>query len=139
MNTVISRIAARIVTPIALALGIWLFLRGHSSLGDSFLAGVVVSLAAVFRWVTIGARPVEQIIDRGVIGLVGASLLLMIAAGFGGFLWGDGFFSAESAHLHVPGIGEVSLSSAYLFELGIAATVLAVVVAVIQELGRDEE
>ncbi|RCW39126.1 multisubunit sodium/proton antiporter MrpB subunit [Halopolyspora algeriensis] len=139
MNTVISRIAARVIAPIAIGLGIWLFLRGHFSLGGGFLAAVVVGLAAVFRWVTIRARTIERIVDRGIVGLVGTGLLVMIGYGFAGFLWATGFLGAKTAHPHVPVLGTLSVPSTLLFELGIAVTVMAVVVAVIQELGRDEE
>ncbi|NHD19365.1 MULTISPECIES: MnhB domain-containing protein [Actinopolyspora] len=137
MNTLISRIAARVVTPLAVVLGVLLYLRGHFTLGGGFLAAVVIGIAAVFRHITIGAKSVERLLDRGTGDVVGAGVLLMVLYGFAGYLWGGGFFASAELHLRLPALGEVTVPSTLLFELGIALTVVGIVVAVIHELGGE--
>lgn len=134
MNTVISRTAARVITPLATLLALWLLLRSHSALGGGFLAATALGLAAVFRIVTIGGRTTEAVIDRGATTLIGTGLLAMIGYALAGLLWGDGLLRATTVRLELPSMGSLSLSSALLFEFGIAATVFSVTVAVLDEL-----
>jgi hypothetical protein len=84
---------------------------------------------------TIGAESVEKLIDRGVGDVVASGLLIIIATGFAGFVWGDGFLRSASLIIEVPIVGEIVLPSTLLFEIGVVVVVVGVVVAVIRELG----
>lgn len=137
MNSVIARTAARIVTPLATLLGGWLFVRGHVALGGGFLASVVVGTAAVFRRLTIGARTIERAVEQGVVTFVGAGLVVLVTTGMLGYWWGDGFLATATLHLPLPLVGELAVPSTLLFEAGTVIVVLAVVLAVVQELGGD--
>jgi multisubunit Na+/H+ antiporter MnhB subunit len=135
VNTVIAQMAARWITPIAAVLAVYLIVRGHHSFGGGFLAAAVIGLAVVFRRMTIGAESVEKLIDRGVGDVVASGLLIVIATGFAGFVWGDGFLRSASLIIEVPIVGEIVLPSTLLFEIGVVVVVVGVVVAVIRELG----
>lgn len=139
MSTLFSRVAARVITPLAVALGVFLWLRGHFALGGGFLAGGAIGVAVVFRHVTIGADAIERLLDRGVGHVVGAGLLVMIAYGFAGYLWGKGFMASATLHVEVPLVGDVAIPSTLLFELGVSVVVIGAAVAVIHELGDHEE
>ena len=138
MNTLITRVAARVVTPLAVVMAAWLFFRGHVAIGGGFSAAVAIGLAAVFRRMTTGTPTLRRLVERGVTPLVGVGLLLMLAYGFAGFLWGTGFLHATTWHVRLPVLGELPLPSTLLFELAIGIAVMAVVVAVAQELGEEE-
>lgn len=137
MDTLIARVTSGWFTPVALALGVFLWLRGHDALGGGFLGAGVIALAAVFHDLTIGAGPLERLARRGVSVVIGTGLLLMIGTGIGGYLWGAGFLHAASHHWTLPVIGTVTLSTTLLFEFGVGAVVLGVVVAVVQQLGEE--
>ena len=138
MNTLITRVAARVVTPLAVVMATWLFLRGHVAIGGGFSAAVAIGLAAVFRRMTTGAPTLRRLVERGVTPLVGLGIVLMVAYGFAGLLWGAGFLHAATWHVPLPVVGELPLPSTLLFELAIGVAVMAVVVAVAQELGEEE-
>jgi multisubunit Na+/H+ antiporter MnhB subunit len=137
VRSVISRTAARIVTPLAVLIGAYLLLRGHVALGGGFLASLVVGTAAVFRRLTTGAQTLEQVVERGVVTLVGVGLVVLVATGMLGYWWGNGFLAAATLHLPLPLVGEVAVPSSLLFEAGTIVVVLSVVLAVVQELGGD--
>ncbi|HEX2028412.1 MAG TPA: MnhB domain-containing protein [Nitriliruptorales bacterium] len=137
MTTIIMRIAAHLLTPVMVALSLYLLLRGHYAPGGGFSAALVTGLAIVFRTFALGPGSVERLLRTGAANLIGVGLLLAIGTGAAGWWWGDAFLEVGAWHLGVPAIGEVELSSALLFEVGVFLTVVAVVVAVLQELGRE--
>jgi multisubunit Na+/H+ antiporter MnhB subunit len=136
MTDLIMRLSTRLVTPVATTLAAYLLLRGHVSAGGGFIAAVVIGLALVLRYWTLGPQAVHHVLRFDVEQLIGTGLVVMLATGAAGWLWGDHFLDTASLHLTVPLRGEVSLSSALLFETGVAVTVVAVVVAVTEELGQ---
>lgn len=136
MSTPIMRVAARAVTPLAVALSIYLLVRGHVSPGGGFPAAVVLGLAVTFRYWALGPESVDRLMRLGAGNLIGLGLLLMLASGALGWVWGDHFLETAELDLHVPLVGATKLSSALVFELGVAALVVAVVVAVVDELGE---
>lgn len=138
MHTVVSRIAAQVLTPLAGVVALWLLLRSHGALGGGFLAAGAAGLGAVYRSVTIGARSLEQVIERGAASVIGVALLIMGTYAFAGLLWGDGVFAAASVTLPVPILGSKTLSTTLLFEAGVTIAVGAVVVAVLDELAGDQ-
>lgn len=137
VDTVIAGISARLVTPLVLVLSAWLLLRGHFTLGGGFLAATVVGLAVVLRHLTVGSVTIERALARGAPTFVGAGLVAMVGYGAFGGLWGDGFLDAKTVHVTVPLLGRLPVPSTLLFEGAVAMAVLAVVAAVIHELGSD--
>lgn len=134
-ETVIAHVAALVITPLAALVALWLLLRGHGELGGGFLAAAVLGLAAVFRRVTVGAPALDVLVEEGAPTLVGAGLLGLVAYGAAGPVWAHGPLEATTLHLPSPIGGSIALSSALLFEVAVAVTVLSIVVAVVQELG----
>lgn len=137
MTTPILRVTARWLTPVIGVLSVYLVLRGEHAPGGGFIGAAVAGLAIVFRFFALGPEPARRILPLGTGGLVGTGLLLIIATGAGGWLWGDHFLEVGSLHLAVPAIGEIQLSTALLFEAGIFVAVVAIVAAVVEELGRE--
>ena len=139
MNTVIMRLAARAVTPVAVALSLYLLIRGHVSVGGGFPAAVVLGLAITLRYWALGPASIRRLLRLGAGNLIGLGLVLMLAAGALGWVWGGHFLETATLHLDLPAVGEVEVSSTLLFEIGVAALVVAVVMAVVQALGEAGE
>lgn len=134
MTSVLMQLAARVVTPIGTLLALYLLLRGHHSPGGGFVAAIVMGLIVVLRHWAFGPEGIERLLRLGVGNLISVGLVIMIATGVGGWLWGDSFLSTATVHWDAPMVGRIDLSSALLFELGVALTVVAIVVAVVREL-----
>lgn len=139
MTSVLMRLAARVVTPVAVGLGIYLLVRGHRSPGGGFVAAIVVGLVVVLRHWAFGPESIERLLRLGVGNLIGLGLLLMLGTAALGWLWGDGFLATASVRWDVAGFRPVHVSTALLFETGIALTVVAIVVAVVRELRERDE
>ena len=105
-------------------------------MGGSF-AGVIVGLAIGLRYVVLGPERADRsmpVVRRAPV-LVATGLLIALAFGFGGVVFGDPPFS----HYPRPGepvirIGTLELTTAVGFDVGIFLLVIGAVVLLIREL-----
>ncbi len=129
-------IATRMMMPIALVVGVYIFLRGHNQPGGGFVAGLIVSIALLMQYMASGfawAQNRQRIeyhamICFGVIiaGLTGA------AAWFGG----APFLTSIYEYVDLPGIEKFGIGSAFLFDLGVFLAVLGAVMLMLYSLSR---
>jgi multicomponent K+:H+ antiporter subunit A len=124
------RVAAQVILPLALAVGVYLFWRGHNLPGGGFIAGLVTAAALVLQYMALGQRPTDLLMGgadpagRLARGLA-AGLGIAALTGAGAFAVQRPFLSSAYGHPHVPVLGELSLASAALFDLGVYVTVVA--------------
>src|SRR5690606_2691983 len=117
----VPAVLAQIVLPLALVLAAHLLLRGHDQPGGGFVAGLVVAVAFLLQYVVAGTLWVEARAGIRPTRWIGFGLLLAVATGLGAVAVGHPFLTSHTAHLALPGIGEVHLPSAMAFDLGVFA------------------
>jgi multicomponent K+:H+ antiporter subunit A len=125
----------RPLLPLALAVSLYILLRGHNLPGGGFIAGLVTSVALILQYIACGidfgrARlPLDQ--PR----LIAAGLAIAGATGLASWLFGAPFLTSAHGHVHLPLIGDVELASAMLFDLGVYLVVVGGTLLVLTELG----
>jgi multicomponent K+:H+ antiporter subunit A len=128
-------VVTRVLMPIAVMVGVYIFLRGHNQPGGGFVAGLVIAIALLMQYMASGfawtqaRKRIEYhtMIGFGVIiaGLTGA------APGFGPAV------PDQRLYLHpLPPIEEFELATAMLFDLGVFLTVLGAVMLMLYSLSR---
>ncbi|RID92001.1 monovalent cation/H+ antiporter subunit A [Gemmobacter lutimaris] len=129
-------VATRMMLPIALMVGIYIFLRGHNVPGGGFIAGLVVAIALVMQYMASGFAwtAARQKIDYH--GLIGAGVLIAAATGIGSWFAGVPFMTSAYGYFHLPGLEEFELATAALFDLGVFLTVLGAVMLALSSLSR---
>lgn len=132
-------VVTRLLLPLALVVGIYLFLRGHNHPGGGFIAGLVVSVALILQFVAAGIGWSQARLRRDFHPLIGAGLLLAGLTGAGAWLFGRPFLTSWFDHVHLPVAGEVELASAVLFDLGVFFTVVGAVLLMLVNLGKMSE
>lgn len=137
MTTLIVRASARLLTPIMLVISAYLLVRGHTAPGGGFVAAAVTGLAIVYRWFAFGPASADRLMRLGAGNLIAIGLLLSLITGLGGFVWGHSFLEAAVVRRQLPVLGKLELSSTLLFEVGVFLVVVAVAIAVVQELGGE--
>ncbi|MCS7267396.1 MAG: monovalent cation/H+ antiporter subunit A [Geminicoccaceae bacterium] len=129
-------VATRVMLPLALAVGVYIFLRGHNQPGGGFIAGLVVGVALIVQYMASGwawARARTRIDYHA---LVGAGVFVAVATGIGSWFFDRPFLTSTYGYLHLPLVGAVELASAALFDLGVFLTVVGVVMLVLANLAR---
>ena len=132
-NTLPVRIAARWAAPVIILLSFHLFWRGHYEAGGGFIAALVG--ATGFGLAYLGASADRKApVAWPYRGLLAAGVIVAVLSGIGGYLVGS-FLKPIRFDIPLPWGGEYGFTSAMVFDLGVYVAVLAIIIAVINELG----
>ncbi len=133
----VPAVLVRLLLPVAGAFAFHLFLRGHNEPGGGFVAGLVMAIAFIAQYMVSGARWVEARMHLQPPRWIAGGLLLALATGLGALALGHPFLTSHTAHVTLPGIGEIHLPSAAFFDLGVFAVVLGSTVLLLTALAHQ--
>jgi len=128
--------ATRLLLPLALLVGSYIFLRGHNQPGGGFIAALVFSIAILLQYLASGFDWTDERRKFGEHALIGAGVLIAVMTGAGALLFGAPFLSSSFDHFHLPLIGEFELATATLFDLGVACVVVGAVMMALAQLAH---
>ncbi|MEM6577165.1 MAG: hydrogen gas-evolving membrane-bound hydrogenase subunit E, partial [Pseudomonadota bacterium] len=129
-------VVTRILMPIAIVVGLYIFLRGHNEPGGGFVAGLVVAIALLMQYMASGFAWTQ---DRKRIEyhtMIGLGVVIAGLTGVGAWLAGAPFLTSAYTYVHLPPIEEFELATAMLFDLGVFLTVLGGVMLMLYSLSR---
>ena len=133
------RVVARLVLPLALVMTLHIFWRGHNLPGGGFIAGLVTAVALVLQYMSLGQQRAGSAISRlggsRYAAWVGLGLGIAALTGIGAFALGHPFLTSAYGHPVVPILGELSLATAALFDLGVYITVVGATLLMLSVLG----
>ena len=133
MTTVLTRMVARLLLVPVLMVAAAILIKGYVDVGDGFAAGVIAALGILLQYLAFGQAAVQQALPvRHAAKLAVAGLLLSLVVAFVPVLAGG----APLQHAPAPGaevvhLGSLELLTAVLFDVGVFALVLGMVVATI--------
>jgi multicomponent K+:H+ antiporter subunit A len=129
-------VVTRIVLPLALLVGVYIYLRGHNMPGGGFIAGLVVSIALLMQYMAsgFGWSEARQRFDYHAVIAVG--VFLAVLTGLGSLLFGWNFLTSSSYYQPIWGLYPVHLVSAAIFDLGVMLTVIGSVMLALASLSR---
>ena len=136
-NTLPVRVIARWAAPVIILLSFHLFWRGHYEAGGGFIAALVG--ATGFALAYLGA-PADRSapVQWPYRGLLAAGVIVAVASGVWGFAVGS-FLKPVRFDIPLPWGGEYGFTSALVFDVGVYLAVLAIIIAILNELGGVRE
>ena len=129
-------VATRLVLPLALMAGLYIFLRGHNEPGGGFIAGLVFSVALLMQFMASGWGWANARLRADHHNLIGWGVLIAGLTGLGSILFGQPFLTSAFDYFHLPVVGEFELATAMLFDVGVALTVVGAVMLALAQLSR---
>ena len=129
-------IPTRVMLPLALLVGAYMFLRGHNEPGGGFVAGLVVTIALIMQYMVSGYRWSEQRVHIDAHAWIAIGLLLAAATGTASIVMGYPFLTTAHGHLHLPLLGDLGLSSALAFDAGVLMVVVGAMMLTLSNLAR---
>lgn len=129
-------VATRLLLPLAILVGVYIFLRGHNQPGGGFIAGLVISIAILMQYMASGFEWTDQRRRIDEHALIAFGVLIAAATGLGSLLFGAPLFTSAFGYFHLPIIGTVELATAMAFDLGVAMTVVGAVMLALAELSH---
>ncbi|HWO95209.1 MAG TPA: Na(+)/H(+) antiporter subunit B [Bacillus sp. (in: firmicutes)] len=138
VNDLVLQTITKVIVFMILIFSIYLFWTGHYTPGGGFVGGLMASSGLVLLLVAFDVETVKNVIPFDYKMLIAAGLLVAVLTGLGSFLFDVPFLTHTFGHLHLPALGEVSLATASLFDLGVYLVVVGVTMTIIQTIGESE-
>ncbi|KEP69821.1 monovalent cation/H+ antiporter subunit A [Thioclava dalianensis] len=129
-------VATRVMMPIALVVGLFIFLRGHNLPGGGFIAGLIVAIALVMQYMASGFAwtQARQKVYYHV--LIASGVLVAGITGAGAFFGGLPFLTSNFGYVKLPGLDKFELATAAGFDLGVFLGVVGSVMLALGGLSR---
>lgn len=129
-------IATRVILPISLVVGIYIFLRGHNQPGGGFIAGLVVAIALLMQYMASGYAWAQQRQGLPYHALIGAGVMAAGVTGIGAWFNGRPFLTSDYGYVKLPFLEEFELATAMGFDLGVFLCVVGAVMLALNSLSR---
>lgn len=123
-GSLILTTVTRLVFFVVLLFSLYLLLRGHNSPGGGFIAGVMTALGILLQSIASDLHYVRLVFRVEPRVLAGVGLMTSLTTGLVPMLLGYPFLTSTFGHVHVPGLGEVEIASAFFFDLGVYGVVV---------------
>ena len=129
-------VGTRLLLPVAILVGVYIFLRGHNEPGGGFVAGLIVAIALVMQYIAsgFGWTAARQRIPYHA--MVGAGVMIAGLTGIGAWFKGKPFLTSAFGYVDVWPLERFEVTTAMLFDLGVFLTVLGAVMLVLASLSR---
>ncbi|QIB33061.1 monovalent cation/H+ antiporter subunit A [Ancylobacter pratisalsi] len=129
-------VAGRVLLPLALTVGVFIFLRGHNQPGGGFIAGLVVAIALIVQYIASGYRWAADRKRMDSQAMIGAGVGIAGLTGIAAWAFGKPFLTSTFGYFTLPIVGTFELASAMVFDLGVFLTVVGVMVLSLAQLSR---
>ncbi|PVA07225.1 monovalent cation/H+ antiporter subunit A [Thalassorhabdomicrobium marinisediminis] len=129
-------VLTRVIFPVVLLVGFYIFLRGHNEPGGGFIAGLIVSIGVVMQYMASGFGWAEDRVRFPYHGVIGAGVLVAGLTGIGAWFVGKPFLTSDFTYVRIPPFDKFELATAALFDLGVFLAVLGAVMLSLESFSR---
>ena len=129
-------VLTRVMMPIIMLVGFYIFFRGHNEPGGGFIAGLIVSIGVVMQYMASGFSWAAARVRYPYHGIIGAGVLVAGLTGIGSWFVGKPFMTTDFTYVRIPPFHEFELATALLFDLGVFLSVLGAVMLSLESFSR---
>ncbi|MFD2740279.1 monovalent cation/H+ antiporter subunit A [Sulfitobacter aestuarii] len=129
-------VLTRVMMPVVLMVGVYIFLRGHNEPGGGFIAGLIVAIAVVMQYMASGFAWAEKRQRYPYHGIIGAGVLVAGLTGIGAWFAGQPFLSSAFGYFRIPPMEKFELATAMGFDLGVFLAVVGAVMLSLESFSR---
>jgi len=131
-------VISRIVAFIILAFSVFLFFAGHNNPGGGFIGGLMTASGLILLYLSFDLKTIKKVIPFDYAKVIASGLLLAIITGFIGIIFGFPYLKQFFGYFQVPILGEIELTTALPFDLGIYLVVVGFTLLVILTIAEDD-
>ncbi|CEI84218.1 Na(+)/H(+) antiporter subunit B [Oceanobacillus oncorhynchi] len=138
-NNMMLQTLTRLIILIVLSFSIYLLLAGHNSPGGGFIGGLMTASAILILYLSFGLNSIKKVIRLDYIKIIGIGLLFASVTGVVSMVFGFPYLKQFFDYFRLPILGEVELTTALPFDLGVYFVVLASALAIILTIAEDDK
>lgn len=136
MHPMMMVVLTRVLMPVVMLVGFYIFLRGHNEPGGGFIAGLVVSIGVVMQYMASGFSWASARLAYPYHGVIGAGVLVAGLTGIGSWFVGKPFLTSDFTYVRIPPFQEFELATAALFDVGVFLAVVGAVMLSLESFSR---
>jgi len=129
-------VVSQSLLPLAILVAVFIFFRGHNLPGGGFVAGLVTAVAMILQYIAHGVDWVKPRFNVRYNVLIAMGILTSFVTGVASFLFGRPFLTSWFDYYDLPIFGQIELTSAMFFDLGVYLTVLGSTMLILANLGK---
>jgi multicomponent Na+:H+ antiporter subunit A len=128
-------VVTRVLFPSMMVLSVYFFFAGHNAPGGGFAGGLVAALALTLRYLAGGRSELEAALPLEPAKILGSGLIISSIAAVWPMFLGRPPLTSDYASFTLPLIGEVTIPSALLFDLGVYLIVIGLIMHILTSMG----
>ena len=136
MHPLMMVVLTRVIMPLVLMVGVYIFLRGHNMPGGGFIAGLIVAIGLVMQYMASGYYWAADRQRYPFHGIIGAGVLVAGLTGIGAWFAGYPFLTSSYGYITIPPLEEFEWASAMGFDLGVFLAVVGAVMLSLESFAR---
>ena len=136
MHPMMMVVLTRVLMPVVMMVGFYIYLRGHNEPGGGFIAGLIVSIGVVMQYMASGFSWASARLRYPYHGVIGAGVLIAGLTGIGSWFAGKPFMTTAFGYFRIPPFDKFELATAMAFDLGVFLAVVGAVMLSLESFSR---
>ena len=136
MHPMMMVVLTRVMMPVVMMVGFYIFLSGHNEPGGGFIAGLIVSIGVVMQYMASGFAWTSARLKYPYHGVIGAGVLTAGLTGIGSWFVGKPFLTSDFTYVRIPPFEKFELATAALFDVGVFLSVVGAVMLSLESFSR---
>ena len=136
MHPMMMVVMTRVIMPVIIMVGFYIFWRGHNQPGGGFIAGLIVSIAVLMQYMASGFSWTSARVRYPYHGVIGAGVMIAGLTGIGSWFFGKPFLTSDFTYVRFPPFDKFELATAALFDLGVFLAVVGAVMLSLESFSR---
>lgn len=138
-RSLILDVSVRLLYPSIIVLSLYFLFSGHNQPGGGFVGGLAASAAISLRYVTGGVDAVRRSFRLEPWTILGVGLGISVGTAIFSMLVGGQILEHGAYKMHPPLLGEVKVTSALAFDVGVYLVVIGLILMIFEAFGDDRD
>jgi multicomponent Na+:H+ antiporter subunit A len=136
-RSIIIEVLVRLLFHPAIIVSIYLLFVGHNQPGGGFAGGLLAGLALVARYLAGGRYELAEAVPVDAGKLLGTGLLLAVGTALSSMFFGLNVLESSWFEASIPVLGEISIGTSTIFDIGVYLVVFGLVLDILRSLGSE--
>lgn len=138
-NNMMLKTSMPYISIVVFAFSFYLFFAGHNSPGGGFIGGLMTASALLILNLAFDKNILKKVFPFDFTILIGIGLLFGVGTGISSMLFDYPFLTQFFKSIQIPLLGEVELTTALAFDLGVFLVVVGAAMSIITVIAGDDE
>ncbi|CAM4251106.1 Na(+)/H(+) antiporter subunit B [Lacicoccus alkaliphilus] len=137
-NDMMFRVFIRLIAIIVVTFSIYLFFSGHNAPGGGFIGGLMTAIAILVMYLVFGTKTMNAALPFNYPYMMSIGLLVAAGTGIISVAFGYPYLKQFFDYFQIPIFGEVELTTALIFDLGVYLLVVGSAMTFILSIVEDD-